>query len=205
MPLTQKPEIKALRREASSVERQLSFQKAFGLRQRPAPRQALMCQDSLVGLGVPERTSGEAHHYGIATEELRYSYAGDAYSASDNSNLTVRDRQAGCLKSVTSNTPVRSSHTSSSRQAAHPTATGWDEELQARTACARLPWQGHFESLASESFRTDPSVCPISEIPYLNSWSRLVLISSLEKCLDSFQVSENYILFAKLCENPVVS
>ena len=43
------------------------------------------------------------------------------------------------------------------RPAALPTATGWDEELQARTAGVRLPRPGHSES----SFRTDPSVCPI--------------------------------------------
>ena len=33
-----------------------------------------MCQDLLVGLGAPERTSRD----GIATEELRYGYFGDA-------------------------------------------------------------------------------------------------------------------------------
>ena len=49
-----------------------------------------MCQDSLVGLGAPERTSWEAHFYGIATEELRYGYAGDANRARDDSELTVR-------------------------------------------------------------------------------------------------------------------
>ena len=43
------------------------------------------------------------------------------------------------------------------RPAAIPTATGWDEELRARTAGVRLPRQGHSES----SSRTDPSVCPI--------------------------------------------
>ena len=43
------------------------------------------------------------------------------------------------------------------RPAALPKATGWDEELLARTAGVRLPRQGHSES----SFRTDPSVCPI--------------------------------------------
>ena len=47
---------RALRREASSVERQLSFRKAFGLRQGPCLGQAPMCQDSVVGLGAPERT-----------------------------------------------------------------------------------------------------------------------------------------------------
>ena len=49
-----------------------------------------MCQDSLVGLGGLERTSGEAHYYGIATEELRHGYAGDANRARDDSDLTVR-------------------------------------------------------------------------------------------------------------------
>ena len=48
---------RALRREASSVERQLSSRKAFGFRQRPCLGQAPICQDSLVGLGAPERTS----------------------------------------------------------------------------------------------------------------------------------------------------
>ena len=33
---------------------------------------------------------GEAHYYGIATEELRYGYAGDANRARDDSDLTVR-------------------------------------------------------------------------------------------------------------------
>ena len=46
-----------------------------------------MCQDSLVG---PERTSGEAHYYSIATEETLYSYAIDANRARDYSDLTVR-------------------------------------------------------------------------------------------------------------------
>ena len=40
------------------------------------------------------------------------------------------------------------------RPAALPTATGWDEELRARTAGVRLPRPGHSES----SFTTDPSV-----------------------------------------------
>ena len=44
-------------RRARSVERQLSSRKAFGLRQRPCPGQVPICQDSLVGLGAPERTS----------------------------------------------------------------------------------------------------------------------------------------------------
>ena len=45
------------------------------------------------------------------------------------------------------------------RPAALPTATGWDEELRARTAgvTVRLPRPGHSES----SFRTDSAVCPI--------------------------------------------
>ena len=40
----------------------------------------------------PERTRGEAHYYGIASEELRYGYAGDANRARDDSDsdLTVR-------------------------------------------------------------------------------------------------------------------
>ena len=37
------------------------------------------------------------------------------------------------------------------------TATGWDEELRARTAGVRLPRPERSES----SFRTDPSLCPI--------------------------------------------
>ena len=43
------------------------------------------------------------------------------------------------------------------RPAALPTASGWDEELRARTVGARLPRPGRSES----SFRTDLSVCPI--------------------------------------------
>ena len=43
------------------------------------------------------------------------------------------------------------------RPAAHPTATGWDEELRARIAGVRLPRPGNSES----SFRTGPSVCLI--------------------------------------------
>ena len=82
---TQKPETKsprALRSEASSVERQLSFRKAVRLRQRPCPGQAPMCQNSLVCLGAPERTSrsrGEAHYTPT-----------DANRARDDSDLTVR-------------------------------------------------------------------------------------------------------------------
>ena len=49
-----------------------------------------MCQDLLVGLGAPERTSGEAHYYGIANEDLCYCYAGDANRARDDSDLTLR-------------------------------------------------------------------------------------------------------------------
>ena len=82
-----------IKSEASSVEWQLSFLKAFGLQQRPCPGgpgQALMCQYSLVGLGAPERTSGEARYNSIVTEELRYSYACDVNRARDDSNLTVR-------------------------------------------------------------------------------------------------------------------
>ena len=45
----------------------------------------------------------------------------------------------------------------SGRPAAHPTASGWDEELLDRAAGVRLPRQGRSES----SFRTDPSTCPI--------------------------------------------
>ena len=55
-----------------------------------------MCQDPLVGLGAPERTSREAHYYRIATEELRYGYAGDAR---DDFDLTV-SLQAGCFESL---------------------------------------------------------------------------------------------------------
>ena len=59
---------------------------------------------------------------------------------------------------ITCNALVRSSQSSGpARPAALPTATGWDEELRARTAGVRLPRPGHYES----SFRTDPSVCPI--------------------------------------------
>ena len=39
---------------------------------------------------MPERTCREAHYCGIATEELRYVYAGDANCARDDSDLTVR-------------------------------------------------------------------------------------------------------------------
>ena len=50
-----------------------------------------MCQDSLVGLGAPERTSGEAHYYCIATKVLCYVFAraGDANRAKDDSDLTI--------------------------------------------------------------------------------------------------------------------
>ena len=41
----------------------------------------------------------EAHYYGIATEELRYGYAGDANRARDDADLTR-------LFGVTSNTLV---------------------------------------------------------------------------------------------------
>ena len=44
------------------------------------------------------------------------------------------------------------------RPAALPTATGWDEELRARTAGVRLPRPGHSES----SFRTDPSLTGVT-------------------------------------------
>ena len=54
---TQKPETRGPTTEASPVKRQLLFLKAFGLRQRPCPRQAPRCQDSLVGPGAPEQTS----------------------------------------------------------------------------------------------------------------------------------------------------
>ena len=47
-----------------------------------------MCQDSLAGLGAPEWTGRD--HCGIATEELRYGYAGDANRARDDSYFTVR-------------------------------------------------------------------------------------------------------------------
>ena len=43
------------------------------------------------------------------------------------------------------------------RPAALPTATGWDEELRARTAGVRLPRPGHSES----SFWTESSICPV--------------------------------------------
>ena len=42
------------------------------------------------------------------------------------------------------------------RPAAHPTATGWDEELRARTAGVPVT-----TTAAGPSFKTDPSVCPI--------------------------------------------
>ena len=80
-----------------SVERQLSFRK---LSDSDSDFASQMCQDLLVGLGAPERISGEAHNYGIATEELCYSYAGDANCARDDSDLTVRQTQAGCLESL---------------------------------------------------------------------------------------------------------
>ena len=119
-----------------------------------------MCQNSLVGLGAPERTSwlvllrkektagagGEAHYYCIATEELRYGYAGDANRARDDSCLTVwraRGEWITCIALTQSN---QSSSGPAGRPASHPTATGWDEELRARTAGVRLPRQGHSES-----------------------------------------------------------
>ena len=43
------------------------------------------------------------------------------------------------------------------RLAAPPMATGWDEEMRARTAGVPLPRPGHSESW----FRTDPFVCPV--------------------------------------------
>ena len=61
----------------------------------------------------------------------------------------------GALFGIT--TLVRSVRVHPGRPAALPAASGWDEELRARTAGVRLPRPGHSESL----FRTDPSVCPI--------------------------------------------
>ena len=49
-----------------------------------------MCQDSLVGQNGPAGAGGEAYYYGIATEELRYGYAGDDNRARDDSDLIVR-------------------------------------------------------------------------------------------------------------------
>ena len=78
---------RSLRGESSSVERQLSFRKAFGLwdsdsdlaqdKQRCVKIRSLV-QESLNG---PAGAGGEAHYYGIATEELRCGYAGDANCA----------------------------------------------------------------------------------------------------------------------------
>ena len=48
-----------------------------------------MGQDSLVGLGTPQRTAGagwDVHYNGIATKELRYCYAGDTSCARDDSD-----------------------------------------------------------------------------------------------------------------------
>ena len=62
---------------------------------------------------------------------------------------------------IASNTLVRPSQSSSgpagAGPATHPTATGWDEELRARTAGERLPRPGHSES----SLRMDSSICPV--------------------------------------------
>ena len=44
------------------------------------------------------------------------------------------------------------------RPAALPAATGWDEELRARTAGVRLPRPGRSGSSLS---RTDSSICPV--------------------------------------------
>ena len=94
---------RALRGESSSVKRQLSFQKAFGLRQRPCLGQKPMRQDSHVELGAPASLNGpagaggETHYYGIATEALRlqrcsggYAGRGDANRVRDDSDLAVR-------------------------------------------------------------------------------------------------------------------
>ena len=59
----------------------------------------------------------------------------------------LRDVPAGCLAAhlvfgITSDTLVRSSQrlrVHLGRPAAHPTATGWEEDLRARTAGVRLP------------------------------------------------------------------
>ena len=52
------------------------------------------------------------------------------------------------LFGISSNTLVRSSDTEFiwAGRAAHPTATGWDEELRARTAGVRLPRPGRSKS-----------------------------------------------------------
>ena len=89
---TQKPEAKGFTKRSKLRRAATIFRKVFGLRQPPCPRQAPMCNDSLVGLGAPERPAGaggEAHYDGIATEELHYGYAGDVSRARDDSDLTV--------------------------------------------------------------------------------------------------------------------
>ena len=92
---TQKPETKsprALRSEASSVERQLSFRKPFGLVCKFRTPTATLTRTSsdvstctvktrslvLERLNGPAGAGGEAHYYGIATEELCYGYTCDA-------------------------------------------------------------------------------------------------------------------------------
>ena len=82
-----------------------------------------MCHDSVQErLNEPARTGGETH-FGIVTEGLGYGYAGDANSVRE--SLPVL---SPCLVRIHPGRP-----------AAHPTATGWDEELLDRTAGVRLP------------------------------------------------------------------
>ena len=85
-----------------------------------------MCQDSLVGLGAPERTSR--------------SWRGSAL-------LRHRDRGAApILLSDLVRVHILLSdlvRVHPGRPAALPTATGWDEELRAWTSGLRLPRPGH--------------------------------------------------------------
>ena len=94
VPLTQKQEVKGqtTRSKFSRVATVSPRTPTATLNRTTAD--AMMCQDSLVGLGAPERVGpagagGEAHYYGIATEELRYGYAGDANRARDDSDPSV--------------------------------------------------------------------------------------------------------------------
>ena len=90
---TQKPETKGPTTRCKFRPSQAAtvFRKAFGLRQRPCPGQAPMCQDSLVGLRTPERTSRSRRGSAL----LRHSDRGAALRlrpnrARDDSDLTVR-------------------------------------------------------------------------------------------------------------------
>ena len=118
VPLTQKPEVKGqtTRSKFSRVATVSPRTPTATLNRTTAD--AMMCQDSLVGLGAPERVGpagagGEAHYYGIATEELRYGYAGDANRARDDSDPSV---SMGCAAHV-----LRENNKCCARLCAHPT------------------------------------------------------------------------------------